>query len=453
MSLRAYAEYTESGTVWLGSLPSHWKCLSFKWLISRNDGGVWGDDPDGANDSIVLRSTEQSVDGRWKIDEPALRKLTPNEKQAGRLEVGDLLVTKSSGSALHIGKTTLTTPEVAALECCYSNFMQRIRVGPAILPKLAWYIMNSELARLQFDLLSNSTTGLANLNGTMIGQLLVPVAPPHEQSAIVSFLDYETAKIDALIAEQEKLLALLAEKRQATISHAVTRGLNPNVPMKDSGISWLNKVPRHWEIVGLTKYIDSIVDYRGRTPTKVDDGVFLVTAKNIRDGVIDYHASQEYIDPREYDEVMRRGTPKKGDVLFTTEAPLGQVAIVDREDIALAQRIIKFRANPKRLNNAYLKTWIMSRFCQFNLEQLATGSTALGIKGSKIGQVRMCLPPLEEQREIVAFVEEEMAKLDALETTAERAIALLKERRSALITAAVTGKIDVRNTVPEELAA
>ena len=193
--------------------------------------------------------------------------------------------------------------------------------------------------------------------------------------------------------------------------------------------------------------MDSMIDYRGRTPDKVDDGVFLVTAKNIRDGIIDYSTSQEFIREDEYQSVMSRGMPKIGDVLFTTEAPLGQVSNVDREEIALAQRVIKFRGLVDHLDNYYLKYWIMGSPCQFNLTQLATGSTALGIKGSKIGMVQICLPPIDEQRFIVKYLNEATAKIDVVLAKTEQAKTLQNEHRTALISAAVTGKIDVRGTV------
>jgi type I restriction enzyme S subunit len=260
----------------------------------------------------------------------------------------------------------------------------------------------------------------------------------------VSFLDCETSKIDALVAEQERLILLLKEKRQAVISHAVTRGINPDASMKPSGIEWLGDVPAHWRVTGLTRHLESLVDYRGRTPTKLDDGILLVTAKNIADGMIDYAASAEFIDPAEYDDTMSRGLPEIGDVLFTTEAPLGEVANIDRVDIALAQRIIKFRGVRTVLDNEFLKFWIMGEFCQADLVRLATGSTALGIKGSKIGQLRLCLPPFAEQRRIVVKLTNTLAELDNLKADVEAAIGLLKERRSALISAAVTGQIDVR---------
>jgi type I restriction enzyme S subunit len=129
---------------------------------------------------------------------------------------------KSSGSSLHIGKTTLVTAEIAAMRCCYSNFMQRIRMRPSFLPKLAWHFMNNDLARLQFDLLSNSSTGLANLNATMIGQIIVPVPPLPEQTQIAAYLDVETAKFATLTAEAQHAIDLLQERRTALISAAVT---------------------------------------------------------------------------------------------------------------------------------------------------------------------------------------------------------------------------------------
>ena len=211
-----------SGVEWLGDVPEHWTVEPFKRQIKRNDGGVWGSDPDGLNDTIVLRSTEQTVDGRWQIEDPAPRKLTESEVDDALLVEGDLLLTKSSGSSLHIGKTTLVTAEIAAMRCCYSNFMQRIRTKASFLPPLAWYAMNNDLARHQFDLFSNSTTGLANLNSSIIRQIVVTVPPPAEQTQIVAFLDRETATIDALIAEAQRAIDLLQERRTALISAAIT---------------------------------------------------------------------------------------------------------------------------------------------------------------------------------------------------------------------------------------
>lgn len=207
---------------------------------------------------------------------------------------------------------------------------------------------------------------------------------------------------------------------------------------KDSGVDWLEEVPEHWGVLKLTKCVKSIVDYRGKTPSKVDDGIFLLTARNIKEGVIDYETSQEFVLPSEFEEIMRRGKPSIGDLVFTMEAPLGQVANIDRTDVAIAQRIIKMQGHDSSINNYFLKYWFMSKYSQSQLASLATGSTALGLKASKLGQIDVCVPPQNEQSVIVIFLDRETAKIDALITEQNRLIELLKEKRQAVISHAVT---------------
>lgn len=162
------------------------------------------------------------------------------------------------------------------------------------------------------------------------------------------------------------------------------RRFKPYPAYKDSGVEWLGEIPVHWEVKPFTKYVIEKSDYRGKTPEKVASGVFLVTARNVRMGLIDYECSQEFVAEEDYDEIMRRGLPRKGDVLFTTEAPLGNVALVDREDIALAQRIIRFRMNDKHFDSRFTLFAMMSDYFQAQLLSLSTGSTAEGLKASKL---------------------------------------------------------------------
>ncbi len=445
MSLPRYEEYKDSGISWLGSLPSHWQVQRLKYACTVFPSNV---DKHSRDDEPTVRLCNYTdVYYNEQITSTiSFMEATASEDQIAKLtlKTGDTIITKDSETADDIAIAAYVPKNLPGIVCGYHLSIIRPHTGTA--GAFIKRLFDSLYAKARFAVAANGLTRVG-LSQYALDNIELPFPTLDEQTAIATFLDRETAKIDVLIAEQEKLIALLAEKRQATISHAVTKGLNPNVAMKDSGVAWLGEVPAHWEVVGLTKYIESVVDYRGRTPTKVDAGIFLVTAKNIRDGAIDYEASQEYIAKNEYEDVMRRGQPALGDVLFTTEAPLGQVALIDREDIALAQRVIKFRANSKYLLNQYLKSWIMGSACQFNLELLATGSTALGIKGSKIGQVRICLPPLEEQTQIVSYIDLEVSRIACLKIEADKAINLLKERRSALITAVVTGQIDVRGLI------
>lgn len=447
MSLPRYPEYKDSGVPWLGNVPSHWDVQRFKWLINRNDGGVWGDDPDGNNDTIVLRSTEQTVDGRWQIDEPAKRKLSEADRLSALLEVGDLLLTKSSGSPLHIGKTTLVEDYVAGLGACYSNFMQRLRVGDQLHPKLAWYFLNNDLARVQLDLASNSTTGLANLNGTMIGELLFALPPQDEQAAIATLLDRETSKIDALIAEQEKLLTLLAEKRQATISHAVTKGLKPDVPMKDSGVEWLGEIPAHWDVrrVRDVSQLES-----GHTPSKqfpeywdnceipwvsLNDSKYLAANDFISDTAVK-------INELGLANSSARVLPAES-VVFTRDATIGLAAITTRP-MAVSQHLIAWCPTGKMAPKYLLRVFNAMRN---HLDSYTFGATIKTIGMGDVKTLKTPVPPLHEQLTIVQFLDAMLSHIDDLTFEASRAIALLKERRTALISAAVTGKIDVRQEI------
>ena len=246
--LKRYLAYRPSEIPWLGEVPVHWEVRRLKSVLARNDAGVWGDDPRAGEGTIVLRSTEQTIDGGWTIENPARRDLAIQERRIALLAAGDLVVTKSSGSKFHIGKTSLVTTREAELEACFSNFMQRLRCRTSFYPKLAWYLLNSPVGREQLVLGSKTTTGLANLNGTVLGEIATPIPPLPEQRAIVRYLDHVVPRIRKYVGAKHRLIALLEEERQTVINLAVTRGLNPNVRLKPSGVEWLGDVPEHWEV-------------------------------------------------------------------------------------------------------------------------------------------------------------------------------------------------------------
>lgn len=220
-----YPAYKPSGVEWLGEVPAHWETCRLKSRLVKNDSGIWRDhhDPDG---TIILRSTEQTVSGGWKIENPARLHLPHVEREAYLLQVGDLVVTKSSGSPDHIGKTSLVTEDVAALGCAFSNFMQRLRLGENTDPKLVWYYLNSPIGREQLVFQSTTTTGLGNLNGKILGNCVIALPPLPEQTAIVEYLDAQTAKIDAAIAAARREIELLREYRTRLIADVVTGKLD-----------------------------------------------------------------------------------------------------------------------------------------------------------------------------------------------------------------------------------
>jgi type I restriction enzyme S subunit len=199
----------------------------------------------------------------------------------------------------------------------------------------------------------------------------------------------------------------------------------------------IREIPEGWEIDSISKLCD-IVDYRGKTPEKVDMGIFLVTAKNIRNGKIDYNISKEYVKTEKYEEIMSRGLPKIGDVLITTEAPLGEVASIDNESIALAQRIIKLRGKREKLENKYLKYYMLSKEFQKEIKNDATGSTVEGIKGSRLKKKMIKFPKSKKEQLVISNI---LDKLDQNIEKTEQTIEKYKKIKSGLMDDLLTGKI------------
>jgi type I restriction enzyme S subunit len=216
-----YSAYKDSGVEWLGQVPEHWDICKLKSRLVKNDSGIWHDryDPNG---TVVLRSTEQTVSGGWRIENPARLRLSPEDRELYLLQVGDLVVTKSSGSPEHIGKTSLVTEHIASLSCAFSNFIQRLRVDHSTDPKLVWYFLNSTIGREQVVLQSTTTTGLRNLNRKILGNCVFDFPPLPEQTAIVEYLDAQTVRIDAAIAATRRQIELLREYRTRLIADVVT---------------------------------------------------------------------------------------------------------------------------------------------------------------------------------------------------------------------------------------
>lgn len=446
MSFSAYPEYIDSGVDRLGEVPAGWTVSPLKRFLIRNDGGVWGDDPDGENETIVLRSTEQAVDGRWQIEEPATRTLNPRERDSALLEVGDLVVTKSSGSSLHIGKTSIVDEAIADLGACYSNFMQRLRVSSDCNPRFVWFVMNNPIARGQFDLFSNSTTGLANLNATILGEVRLAFPSGDEQRKIVNFLDRETGKIDAAVAAQERLIALLAEKRAATISHAVTKGLDPDAPRKDSGIEWLGQIPAHWSVQKIGWKLDAKPRYGVLVPDDDPDGVPMLRIKDLTAEVTD--TSSLMTISADLSDQYPNTVVEVGDMLLSVVGTIGSTRIVGPQlaGANLSRALARLRPSDT-VYTSYLR-WIFQSlpFTQY-VDLTCVGTAQRVLNMDDLSALRFAFPTIEEQRKISEELDRAVGRFDDLINRARAAMELLKERRAALISDAVTGKIDVRGEV------
>ncbi|EOZ0910325.1 TPA: restriction endonuclease subunit S [Klebsiella quasipneumoniae] len=445
---KAYPEYKDSGVEWLGEIPGHWRLSKLRYQFAFGKGLTIT--KEHLQDEGIPCVNYGEVHSKYGFEvDPKIHTLKCvsdkylKDNFNSLLFKGDIVFADTSEDIDGSGNFTQLVSDATTFAGYHTIIARPFERNNS---RFYAYLLDCIELRTQVQ---HAVKGVKvfSITQAILRNLSIWLPSKDEQEQIATFLDHETAKIDNLIEKQQQLIELLKEKRQAVISHAVTKGLNPDAPMKDSGVEWLGEVPEHWIVSGFKKYLSSIVDYRGKTPNKTDDGILLVTARNIKKGVLDYTLSQEFVAPSDYKEVMGRGLPDIGDVLFTTEAPLGEVANVDRVDIALAQRIIKFKGMISRLDNYYFKYFIMSSAFQQSLNLYSSGSTAQGIKAERFVYLRKLLPPINEQMEIVGFLDKEITKIDILVEQQFVMLSLLQERRTALISAAVTGKIDVRDWV------
>ena len=279
-----------------------------------------------------------------------------------------------------------------------------------------------------------------------------PRPPLQEQQQIAAFLDHETAKIDALVDEQKELIELLREKRQAIITTAVTRGLNPAAPVRHSGVEWLGEIPQHWLGTRLSHLTRQIVDGAHFTPTYVDDGVPFLRVTDITRTEIDLDDVKR-IPANEHEELSRRCKPAFGDLLLSKNGTIGVPRVVTwgwEFSIFVSLCLIKLTS---RLNPFFAKYVFLSSAIEMQVKDGSKQSTVTNLHLEKIAEFKIPVPPVEEQSEIVSYLDRETAKLDQLIVAAEAAVTLLQERRGALISAAVTGKIDVRGLVPSKAEA
>jgi type I restriction enzyme S subunit len=360
-----------------------------------------------------------------------------------RLIDGDLVVTTSSGSQLHLGKTALVTREVAEGGYAFSNFMQRLRVGQHAEPRYLFYFLNSSVGREQLNYFGSTTTGLRNLNGSVLSRIVLPGAPRDEQRAIADLLDRETEKIDALVAKKRRLIELLHEERTELISHAVTRGLDPEVPTKDSGIEWLGEIPAEWQSGPLRRFWN-VIDCKHKTVTFLDEGVPVASIGEVHGVSVDL-SNANLTSEAEAEELSEGGRkPRRGDVIISRNATVGEAALVDTDqDFCLGQDVSLIRSEDN--DQRYLAYLLQSPGIRQQVGALTIGSTFRRINVGRIKDLCVLRPPRQVQEALGRYCADVSRKQSETVSRVSAAVGVLSEYRSALVTAAVTGQIDVRN--------
>lgn len=434
MSLPRYPRYKDSGIAWVGNIPEGWLVWPLVGIATErceSNIGMREDNLLSLSYGRIVRKDIASHDGLLPESFETYQVVHAGDIV---LRLTDLQNDKRSLRSAHVDEKGIITSAYLAL--------QANRVSSKY---LAYLLRGYDLTKVFYSM----GGGLRqSMKFSDVKRMPVLVPSKTEQSAIAGFLDREVSKIDSLIAEQEKLGVLLAEKRRATISHAVTRGLDPDAPMKDSGVVWLGEIPKHWSVTRLKHLMSSIVDCPHETPVYDDDGVHkVIRTADIAEGKL-FTSDMYRVNALEYLNRIRRQPLKTADIVYGREGERwGFAALVPSDNVfCLGQRMMQFRS----LETAcapYLM-WALNAVSTYRQGQMDTvGATSPHVNIGTIRNYTLANPPMSEQRSISAFLEAETGRLDTLEAESERAISLLKERRSALITAAVTGQIDVRGAV------
>lgn len=434
MSFPAYEDLIDTEFLWLGKVPSHWElCPVGSCFRERRDKVS---DTDYPPLSVTKNGIVPQLENAAKTDDNDNRRLVC----AGDFVINSRSDRKgSSGMASEDGSVSLINTVIAPNQDIEIEFAHHLFRSATF---------QEEYYRFGKGIVAD----LWSTNYSAMKRICLAVPPLDEQKAISSFLDVETSKIDGLVSEQRRLIELLKEKRQAVISHAVTKGLNPNAPMKPSGIQWLGDVPQHWSVKRVKHLTASIK--AGPFGSSLTKDVYVASGYRVygQEQVIpnDFTIGDYYIDQAKYDELSQCSVAP-GDVLISCVGTFGKIAIVpdDAEPGIINPRLLRLRCNSS-IAARYLVEVLRSQvtFEQFSL--LSRGGTMDVINIGTLSSVAVPLPPKDEQDELVSFVHSEIEKFDSLQTEAERAIELLQERRTALISAAVTGKIDVREFADQE---
>ena len=444
---QTYPEYKDSGIEWLGKIPEHWEVKRLKFLLSEplkygaNESAEY-DEPSWPR---YLRITD--IDKNGLLKKETFKSIPKEIAYPYLLKDGDILFARSRS----IGRTFLY--QKCYGQIAFAGYLIRVRLKIiGNIPKFIYYFCQSQVYWKWIKDNSIQST-IQNVSAEKYSNLFIPLPQIKEQKTIANFLDKETSCIDSLIQKKERQIELLKEKRLALITQAVSKGLNPNVKMKDSGIEWLGKIPEHWGIKKIKHYVIFIKN--GTTISQVDyETPYKVTRiETISSGKINY----DKIGYVEMSPVLKQFQLKKNDILLSHINSLeivGNSAIfLEEEELYSGMNLLRIRTKPD-VYPFYLLWYLKNKVFIYSIRSIAKPAVnQVSVTISDLKDIILPYTQIEEQKSITKFLDKETSQIDSLIEKIQKSINLLKEYRSALITSAVTGKIDVcksqtKNIIP-----
>src|SRR5450830_423503 len=441
---KAYPEYKDSGVEWLGLVPQHWNSRQLKFLCTCNDDVLAESMPPEYEIEYIDIGSVSASEGISKT-ETMLFSGAPSRARSV-VRDGDVIISTVRTYLEAIASIDNPPPNLVV-----STGFAVIRPNQHLHKKFAAYCLRTS-GFIKEVIARSVGVSYPAINASDLINIKAPLPKFGEQEKIANFLDHETAKIDTLIAKQQELIKLLKEKRQAVISHAVTKGLNPNAPMRDSDVEWLGDVPAHWGVCKIKNL--SLVISKGTTPSTiggdfVEAGIRFLKAENIGK-FIKVSSVPEFYITEETDKKIARSRLKEHDVLvIIAGATTGLLSIIERDLLpANTNQAVSF-IRPKEIKfSKLILRWLSTEFSQRIIWMGAVQAAQPNLSMEDLSNIPICIPPDSELDQIMNYVDDSLVEFDRLIDRAAIAIDLMQERRTALISAAVTGKIDVRDWQP-----
>ncbi|HGO5396475.1 putative restriction endonuclease S subunit [Klebsiella quasipneumoniae] len=433
---RAYPAYKDSGVEWIGQVPEHWEVKPICRVTSVNDDVL----PDSTTDDTPIRYVDISSVGYMEGIKQASDMCFADAPSRARRKAssGDVII---STVRTYLKAVAAVTDEYA--DCVFSTGFAVLRARHLDRSFLKWMVLNE----LLIQAIEAHSEGLSYpaINASALVKLKSVIPPPEEQASIAATLDRETARIDALIEKKTRFIELLKEKRQALITHAVTKGLDPNVKMKDSGIEWIGQVPEHWEVKPFKYILSAPMSYGANESAESDDPNhprYIRITDLTENGTLREDTFKTLPWDKAYSYLL-----SDGDILLARSGATVGKSFLYRETngaACFAGYLIKASCDEEKALPKYIYAYLQSHSYWEYISGSNIQSTIQNVSAEKYSSMVLPVPQREEQATIVATLDRETARIDALISKAEQSITLLKERRAAFITAAVTGQIDLR---------
>ena len=446
-----YSEYKDSGVEWLGDVPNNWTVGSFRHAVDDIKNGSTETQVDEAENTVPISRIESISKGEIDFGRVGYIQKKPSLCQF-KLNIGDILLSHINSLSMMGNVAQLTT------NTTLYHGMNLLRLKPSAKMNkrfLLWWL-KSDLSRKTIESLAKPAINQASIGIDQIKSMACLYPDIKTQRTIAAFLDDETARIDQLIAKQQQLIELLKEKRQAVISHAVTKGLNPNAPMKDSGVEWLGQVPEHWVLSKLNYQVSTRKGVAFKAEDFCDEGIPVVKASDIKELTI---RSSSTCLPSGFAISHPKAVLNEFDIILSTvgstpdvkNSAVGQLGIVPftLEGSLLNQNTVVFNANSSELINEYLFFLLQTRGYRDHLDLHAHGTAnQASLNITDMLDFNVAFPSVREQIEIITSLKLKLTEMSKLENKCSLFQTILQERRTALISAAVTGKIDLRGWQP-----